>query len=67
MSLLLIITGAIIWICMEFDKKDVAFALLVHEYVSYIALASVIWHMYKKTHILLWPKKKENQVVKAKE
>lgn len=56
-SLLLIITGAIIWICIEFDIRS-AFALIFHEYISYIALASVIWHIFKKTHILTWPKNK---------
>ncbi|MDF2941696.1 MAG: hypothetical protein K0S01_554 [Herbinix sp.] len=62
-SLLLIITGVIIWICMEVYKPGVAFALLIHEYVSYVALASVVWHMYKKTHILLWPKNKAKKVM----
>lgn len=57
-GLILIITGAIIWICIEFNMSGVAFALLIHEYISYIALASVIWHIYVKCHILIWPKKK---------
>jgi cytochrome b subunit of formate dehydrogenase len=56
MSLLLIITGAIIWICIEYDLSFVTFALLVHEYLSYIFLASIIWHIYKKSHALIWPK-----------
>lgn len=58
-SLILIITGAIIWICMELNMTIAGFALLVHEYISYIALASVIWHIYKKCHALIWPKKAE--------
>ena len=57
-TLILIISGAIIWICLEFNMKSVAFAIIMHEYVSYIALASVIWHIYEKTHILMWPKKR---------
>lgn len=61
MSLLLIITGAIIWICMEYDMSFITFALLIHEYLSYIFLASVIWHIYKKSHILLWPKKAQGK------
>lgn len=56
-TLLFIITGALIWFCMEFDMSFISFPLLVHEYLSYIFLASVIWHIYKKCHILLWPKK----------
>jgi cytochrome b subunit of formate dehydrogenase len=57
-TLILIITGAIIWICHEMDMTAVGFALFVHEYISYLALASVIWHIYQKSHALLWPKKK---------
>lgn len=56
-TLLFIVTGAIIWICTEFNLAGVGFALLMHEYVSYIALASVIWHIFQKSHALLWPKK----------
>lgn len=58
-TLILIITGAIIWICSEFDIQVVGFALVIHEYISYIALASVIWHIYKKCHALVWPTKSE--------
>lgn len=61
MTLVLIITGAIIWICMEFNIKAVAFSMVIHEYASYVALASLIWHIYKKTHILIWPKKNKNK------
>lgn len=57
-TLILIITGAIIWICSEFNMSIVGFALLIHEYVSYIALASVIWHIYIKCHVLVWSKKR---------
>jgi cytochrome b subunit of formate dehydrogenase len=60
-SLLLILSGALIWICMEINIKAVALALQVHEYISYLALASVIWHIFKKTHILLWPKSKSKK------
>lgn len=60
-TLLLILSGVLIWICMEFNMKAVAFAILVHEYISYLSLVSIIWHIYKKTHILIWPKKKVKQ------
>lgn len=63
-TLVLIVTGAIIWICIEFSMKSVAFALLVHEYTSFLAVASVIWHIYKKVHILTWPKKQQGKNVK---
>jgi len=60
-TLLLILSGVLIWICMEFNQKAVAFALLVHEYISYLSLVSVIWHIFDKVHILIWPKSKANQ------
>ena len=58
-TLILIITGAPIWICSEFDMVTAGFALIMHEYISYIALAGVIWHIYQKCHALIWPKKPE--------
>lgn len=53
LSLLFILSGALIWVCMEFSMVAVSFAMLVHEKIAYLALASVIWHLYKKTHALL--------------
>lgn len=59
-SLIFIITGALIWICMDTNMSATAFALYIHEVLTYIALGSVIWHIYKKCHALLWPVKKVN-------
>ncbi len=58
-TLILIVTGALIWICIEFDLKAIGFALLMHEYIAYLTVGSVIWHIYKKSHALIWPKNKE--------
>lgn len=58
-TLILIVTGALIWICIEFDLKAIGFALLMHEYIAYLTLGSVIWHIYKKSHALIWPKSQE--------
>ncbi len=63
-TLLLILSGVLIWICMEFNEKAVAFALLIHENISYLSLISIIWHIFKKTHILTWPKNKVKQDIK---
>lgn len=63
MTLILIITGVIIWVCMEYKMPFVTFALFIHEYASYIFLASIIWHIYKKCHILIWPKKPSNKKI----
>ncbi|NPV92822.1 MAG: hypothetical protein HPY50_18810 [Firmicutes bacterium] len=54
-SLILIITGAFIWICSEYNHVQVAFALYLHEYAAFLALAGVIWHLYQKSHALDWP------------
>lgn len=57
-SLIFIITGTIIWVCMDSNVAAAAFALVIHEILTYIAIASVIWHVYTKCHALLWPVKK---------
>ena len=56
-ALILIVTGALIWICIEFNMIIAGFALIVHEKIAFLALGSVIWHIYKKCHALMWPKK----------
>ncbi|MCX7921780.1 MAG: hypothetical protein N3B21_07190 [Clostridia bacterium] len=56
-TLIFIITGAIIWVCMDSNMSATAFALYIHEKLTYIVVASVIWHIYVKCHALLWPKK----------
>ncbi|MDF2891040.1 MAG: hypothetical protein K0R80_1407 [Clostridia bacterium] len=56
-TLIFIITGAIIWICMDANMAATAFALYVHEKLTYIVILSVIWHIYMKCHALVWPKK----------
>jgi len=56
-TLIFIITGVIIWVCMDSNMAAVSFSLYVHEMLTYIVVASVIWHIYVKCHALLWPKK----------
>ncbi|MCX7923090.1 MAG: cytochrome b/b6 domain-containing protein [Clostridia bacterium] len=58
-TLIFIITGVIIWVCMDSNIAAVSFALYIHEKLTYIVIASVIWHIYVKCHALLWPKKTE--------
>jgi hypothetical protein len=58
-TLIFIITGAIIWICMDSNMSATAFALYIHEKLTYIVIASVIWHIYVKCHALVWPKKSQ--------
>ena len=64
-TLIFIITGAIIWICMDSNISATAFALYIHEKLTYIVVASVIWHIYVKCHALLWPKKPETNAKSA--
>ncbi|MBB6215472.1 cytochrome b subunit of formate dehydrogenase [Anaerosolibacter carboniphilus] len=56
-TLVFIITGVIIWVCMDSNMAAVAFSLYIHEKLTYIVIASVIWHIYVKCHALVWPKK----------
>ncbi|MDS1029274.1 cytochrome b/b6 domain-containing protein [Bacillota bacterium LX-D] len=60
-TLIFIITGVIIWICMDSNMKAAAFALYVHEKLTFIVLASVIWHIYVKCHDLVWTKTAETK------
>lgn len=55
-TLAFIITGVIIWICMDSNMAATAFALYIHEKLTYIVIASLIWHIYMKAHALLFPK-----------
>lgn len=57
-TLIFIITGAIIWLLMDSDKAATALSMWIHEKLTYLAVASVIWHIYVKAHALMWPKKK---------
>lgn len=65
-TLIFIITGAIIWVCMDSNMAAVSFALYIHEKLTYIVVASVIWHIFVKCHALLWPAKKQKSKVKNK-
>ncbi|SDD66417.1 cytochrome b/b6 domain-containing protein [Sporomusa acidovorans] len=55
-TLLFILTGVILWKSHHSNMAAVAFAMFVHENLTYIVLASLVWHMYQKAHGLLWPK-----------
>lgn len=56
-TLIFIITGIIIWVCMDTNMAAVAFCLYIHEKLTYIVIISIIWHIYEKCHALIWPKK----------
>lgn len=58
-TLIFIITGVVIWICMDspISETAVAFSLFIHEKLTYIVIASVIWHIYEKCHVLITKKR----------
>ena len=56
-TLIFIITGVIIWVCMDSNKQAAAFAMYIHEKLTYIVIVSVIWHIYEKSHALVISKK----------
>lgn len=51
-TLLLILSGLFIWICMEWSMEALTFSMMVHEIVAYLATGSILWHIYKKAHVL---------------
>lgn len=53
-TLLFIVTGIILWKSHHDNKAALAFTMFVHEKLTYIVLASVVWHIYQKAHALLW-------------
>lgn len=55
-TVLFIVTGIILWKSHHGNLKALAFAMYVHEKLTFIVLASLIWHIYHKSHILMWPK-----------
>ena len=59
-SLIFIITGAIIWVCMGSNMAATSFALYIHEKLTFIVVASVIYHIYKKSHALVVHIQKQN-------
>jgi len=51
-ALILILTGMLIWVCSDFNRAQIAFSLYVHEFIAYVVLVGVIWHIYQKCHAL---------------
>lgn len=64
-TLIFIITGTIIWVCMDTNMAAVAFALFIHEKLTYLVVASVIWHVYVKCHALVIKKKTNTKKIPA--
>lgn len=56
-TLMFIITGIVLWKSHHSNRAALAFAMFVHEKLTFIVLASLVWHIYQKSYALLWPKK----------
>lgn len=62
-SLIFIITGVIIWVGHEYNMAAVAFSFYIHEKLTYLVIVGIIWHIYVKSHALMWSKKQEEELV----
>ena len=49
-SILFLLSGVFIWLCMEFSHQKLAFALMVHDLLALIWVPTIIWHIYEKAH-----------------
>jgi hypothetical protein len=52
------ISGVMLWESGQISRAALAFAVFVHEKLTYVALAGVIWHIYQKAYILVWPRQR---------
>lgn len=52
-SMLFIITGVLMWLCIEDNHALLALATIIHEMVAYAMIIGMIWHLYDKSHILM--------------
>lgn len=52
-SFLLIISGLLLWVCVEDNHAIVAFASMIHEGVTFAIAFGIIWHIYDKSHVLI--------------
>ncbi|MDT3700949.1 MAG: hypothetical protein RO469_16190 [Thermincola sp.] len=52
-ALLFIITGVLLWLCMDDNHALLALASIIHEMVAYVMVIGMIWHLYEKSHVLI--------------
>jgi len=51
-TLLFVLSGIFLWICIEFSHSTIAFAYVIHDLVTFISMPVVIWHIYDKAYAL---------------
>lgn len=52
-SFLLILSGLLLWVCVEDNHAVTAFAMVIHESVTIAITFGMIWHIYDKSHVLI--------------
>ncbi|SDD72137.1 hypothetical protein [Sporomusa acidovorans] len=52
--LMFIVTGIILWKSHHSNMAALSFSMFVHEKLTYIVMASLVWHMYQKAYAFLW-------------
>lgn len=50
---LFIITGVLLWLCVEDNHALLALASTLHEMVAYAMVIGMVWHLYDKSHVLI--------------
>lgn len=49
---MLIISGLYLLHCMEQSHAALAFALIIHESITFAMVIGMVWHLYEKSHLL---------------
>ncbi len=52
-SVLLIISGILLWVCVEDNHSLLALAAIVHEMVTFAMIIGITWHIYDKSYTLI--------------
>ncbi|MFC4767137.1 cytochrome b/b6 domain-containing protein [Effusibacillus consociatus] len=60
-TILLILSGFLLWFHANIPYVFGTFAFAVHEFVALLSIASIVWHIYKKRYILQDISQKENK------
>lgn len=50
---LLVISGVLIWLCIDDNHALLALASVIHENVTYAMIIGTVWHIFDKSHVLI--------------
>lgn len=51
-TLLIILSGVLLWFHPNIPYLYGTFGFIIHEWIAVLSIGSVVWHIYKKRHIL---------------